>query len=300
MEKGYFEINIRKYDAEKSYVLTRPSSLNKPQDHSVMFCTKEHLSEAGSLSEVKNCLVFWPEGEKIPKQFIKRHVFLCTKNPRQAYAMFFVENSITNYPKPCQYDVVNGAYIAKGAKIGKNVLIFPGVYIDDEVVIGNNCYIAPGVKLIGRIIIGNNVIIRENTVIGCDGLSTMRKEDGTAATIPQFGGVVIEDHVQIGANTAIARGAIDDTTIHSGCKIDNCCFISHNVQMGANTFVVGETIMFGSSSTGENAYISGNSTIREGMHIGSNALIGMGSVVVKPVPDGMTVKGNPAKGSWGD
>jgi len=123
----------------------------------------------------------------------------------------------------------------------------------------------------------------------------MRKPDGSPATIPQFGGVVIEDNVQIGANTVIARGAIDDTVIHHGSKIDNLCFVSHNVQIGANTFIVGETIMFGSSSTGEQVYISGNSTIREGIHVGDRALVGMGSVVVKPVPDDAIVKGNPAK-----
>lgn len=295
MDKKFFEININKYNADKNYILTRPSSLKHPHSNSVMFCTKENIDASSCLNTVKECLVFWPENISIPDLSRNQHVFIKAKDPRQAYAMFFSDNKIEYLPQPSVYEIVNGAYIAKGAKIGKNSVVFPGVYIDKNVVIGNNCYIATGAKLMGEVRIGNNVVLRENTVIGSDGLSTMRKADGTAATIPQFGGVILEDNVQIGANTVISRGAIDNTIIHKGCKVDNSCFISHNVEIGADSFIVGETIMFGSSSTGEQVYISGNSTILEGIHIGSNALIGMGAVVVKTVSENAIVKGNPAR-----
>ena len=113
--------------------------------------------------------------------------------------------------------------------------------------------------------------------------------------MPQFGGVIIEDDVQIGALTVIGRGAIDNTILKHGSKIDNSTFVSHNVIVGEDTFVVGESIMFGSSSTGKQVLISGNSTIRDGRHIGDKAVIGMGSVVTKNVETGAVVKGNPAK-----
>jgi len=293
MEKEFFRVNINKYDKTKDFVITRAASLNAPHDHSVMFCTKDHLAESGVLGEVKDCLVFWPEGEEFPD--LPQHVFVHAKDPRQAYAMFFSDNNITYLPKPCEYKVVNNSFIAEGAKSGEGTVFLPGGYIDAEVVIGKDCYIGAGVKIMGRAKIGNNVVIRENSVIGADGLSTMRKPDGSPATIPQFGGVILEDGVQIGANTVIARAAIDDTVLHEGTKVDNSAFISHNVELGKYTFVVGETIMFGSSSTGECAYISGNSTIREGHHVGAHAMVGMGSNVVKNVPDGAVVKGNPAK-----
>lgn len=293
MGKEFFRVNVNKYDASKDFVLTRAASLNAPHDHSVMFCTKEHLNEADILNTVQQCLIFWPEGEEFPD--IPSHVFVHTEEPRQAYALFFSDNNIICLPKRCDYEQVNGSFIANGAVIGENCTIFPGCYIDSEVVIGTNCYIGAGVKLMGSVKLGDNVVIRENSVIGADGLSTMRKPDGAPATIPQFGGVILEDGVQVGANTVIARAAIDNTVIHEESKIDNCCFISHNVELGKYTFVVGETIMFGSSSTGECAYISGNSTIREGHHVGAHAMIGMASNVVKNVPDGAVVKGNPAK-----
>lgn len=290
-----FRVAASKYDLTKNFDVVRASSLNSPQNNSVMFITKEHIDEWNSVMKVKECIVIWPESEKVPVEVDNKHAIIKSQDPRKRYALFFRENGITYNTKVKDYKMVNGAYIVNGAKIGDNVDIFPGAYIDSEVEIGDNCYIGSGVKLIGRIKIGSNVIIRENTVIGSDGLTRMRDDCGKVATIPQFGGVIIEDNVQIGALTVIAKGAIDDTVIHSGCRIDNCCFISHNVQLGDDSVVVGETIMFGSSSTGEQAFISGNVTIRDGVRVGNKSVVGMGATVIKPVPDGVTVKGNPAK-----
>ena len=273
----------------------RPSSLNKPKDNSVMFITPEYLESWKVTLKVSECIIIWPESVEVPLELESRHVVIKHHEPRLGFAEFFQENGITNNRKPAHYQLINGSFICDGAQIGNNCDIFPGAYIDSEVIIGNNCYIGSGVKLIGRVIIGNNCIIRENTVIGSDGLTTRRNEIGKVVTIPQFGGVVIGDNVQIGALTVIGRGAIDDTVINSGSRIDNCCFISHNVQIGEDTLIVGETIMFGSSSTGKQAFISGNSTIRDGVSIGEKALVWMGAVVVKPVADGVVVKGNPAK-----
>ena len=293
--KEFFKVSASKYDISKEYCVVRPSSLNKPQDNSVMFVTPEYKSKWEAVLTVKDCIVIWPETEPVPEELSSRHVVIIHHEPRLGFAEFFRDNKITYNRKPMPFQVVNGAYICEGAKIGEDCDIFPGAYIDSEVIIGNRCYIGSGVKLLGSVKVGNDCIIRENTVIGSDGLTTRRDENGKVVTIPQFGGVTIEDNVQIGANTVIGKGAIDDTVIHTGCRVDNSCFISHNVQLGEDTLVVGETIMFGSSSTGKQAFISGNSTIRDGVAIGEKALVGMGSVVVKPVPDGGIVKGNPAK-----
>ena len=126
-------------------------------------------------------------------------------------------------------------------------------------------------------------------------MTTDRDEAGKPVKMPQFGGVVIENNVTIGANTVIARGAIDDTIIGAETSIDNCVFVSHNVKVGKRVFIVGESILFGSSEVDDNTMISGNSTIRNGVRIGRNALVGMGAVVTKNVGDESTVKGNPAK-----
>lgn len=293
--KEYFRINVSKYVKDKNFDVVRPASLNNPKDNAVMFMLESFSKYSDAFLECNDCLVFWPDSIDIPETIKQRHAVIATDKPKHSYNAFFMDEGITYYPSKEKYDLIEGAYIAKGAKVGKDSIIMPGAYVGGEVTIGDGCYIGLGVKLVGEITIGNNVIIRENTVIGADGLSTNRDENGRALTMPQFGGVKIEDDVQIGALTVIARGAIDYTIIHRGVKIDNSAFISHNVEIGEDTFVVGESIMFGSSSTGSQTLISGNSTIRDGRHIGSNVVVGMGSVVVKDIEDGAVIKGNPAK-----
>lgn len=295
MNREYFCVNVKLYKANRYFNVYRPASLNHPKDQAVMFVTESFIQQADQLLKCDSCLVFWPESVETPSEIDKRHAVISCKNPRLSYCEFYRENNIGNRPANEEVELIGGAWISKKAKIGEGVSIFPGAYISGGAVIGKNVFIGSGVKLIGDVFLGDNTVIRENTVIGADGLSTDRDPQGKAVTMPQFGGVVIEDHVMIGANTTIARGAIDHTLIGSGCKIDNNCFISHNVQLGNDTFVVGESILFGSSRTGKRVYISGNSTVRNGIYIGDDAVIGMGSVVVKDVPGNVTIKGNPAR-----
>lgn len=290
----YFDVNIAKYVPKYRFSVYRPASLNHPKDNAVMFVTEHFMNYAQSLLKCKNCLVFWPWEIQVPIEMEKRHAICKCEYPRREYARFFKDNEITYLPENREYEFLNGAFISKEASIGKDVRIFPGAYIG-EALIGNNVYIGSGARLIGRVVIGNNVIIRENAVIGADGLTTQRDESGRAMMIPQFGGTIIEDDVQIGALTVIARGAIDNTIIHKGTKIDNCCFVSHNADIGEDTYIVGETILFGSTSTGIQSYLSGNVTVRDGVHIGAHAQVGMGAVVTKDVKDGCIVKGNPAR-----
>lgn len=293
--KEYFKVNVSKYVPDKDFDVVRPASLNNPKDYAVMFISEGYMDKIDSFRNCSNCLIFWPQDIAVPNDIENKHAVCAVDNTRNGYCGFYQDNSITYYPPVEEIEIINGAYIAKNAIIGENCQILPGAYIGGEVRIGNNCYIGTGTRLVGEVIIGSNVVIRENSVIGADGLSTDRDDEGHALTMPQFGGVIIEDNVQIGALTVIARGAIDNTILRSGSKIDNSTFISHNVVIGEDTFVVGETIMFGSSSTGKQSFISGNSTVRDGRHIGDKAVVGMGSVVVKNVNDFAVVKGNPAK-----
>lgn len=290
-----FEVNVSKYADDKDYIINCQASLDHPKSNAVMFVMQKSAEKISQLKKVEHCLVFCEETVQVPEELFDTHVIVFCKNARLEYCRFFRDNEIKNLPKVEKCELINGAYICEGASIGEQTVVMPGSYVGSDVKIGDRCYIGVGAKLVGRIVIGDDCIIRENSVIGADGLSTDRDVDGTAITMPQFGGVIIGNRVEIGALTVIARGAIDDTVISDGCKIDNSSFISHNVQLGKDTFVVGESIMFGSSSTGERAYISGNSTIRNKVHIGVDAIIGMGSVVTKNVPDNAVVYGNPAK-----
>lgn len=293
--KRFFKINVGNYVVGKEFFVFRPASLQNPKNNAVMFIGDEYMAYKTVFLEVSECLIFWPDKVPVLPEIQARHAVVCCDDPHLRYCLFFSENDISYLPPKEKGRMVEGAFIADGAVIESDVTIMPFAYIGGEVRIGSGTYIGAGTKILGEVQIGNDVIIRENTVIGADGLSTDRDMNGHAATMPQFGGIIIEDKVQIGANTVVARGAIDNTIVHSGAKIDNQCFISHNVEVGRDTFVVGETIMFGSSSTGERAYISGNSTIRNGVHIGKDSLVGMGAVVTKRVEENSVVKGNPAR-----
>lgn len=291
-----FDVNVDKYSNSESFQVFCVCTLKNVRDNAVTFISLSNIHMWEVFKKCRHCLIFWPESFDIPNiLFDFNHVIIKCPNPHLRYCQFFEENKITNIPDRSVGQFINGAWISTKATIGNDSVIMPGAYIGGNVVIGKNCYIGCGVKMVGEICIGDNVIIRENTVIGADGLTTDRDESGKPVHMPQFGGVRIGNNVQIGANVVIARGAIDDTIIGEYSSIDNCSFISHNVCIGKRTFIVGETIMFGSSVVGDDSFISGNSTIRNGVRIGNGTMIGMGSVVVKDVSDGQIVKGNPAK-----
>ncbi|MBR2770211.1 MAG: hypothetical protein IKD68_14870 [Solobacterium sp.] len=293
--KEYFCVNASKYVSGKNFNIVRPASLNNPHDNALMFIMQNLLDQSDSFLKCKECLIFWPQEAEIPPEIAERHAVVPCVRPRTEYAMFFRDNGITYRPQPEEYEVVNGAMIAKTAVIGKDCTILPGAYIGGEVTMGDHCYIGYGTKLVGEVHLGNNVMIRENSLLGADGLTTSRDDEGIAITIPQFGSIVIEDDVQIGGLTVVARGAIDATVIGQGSKIDNHVFVSHNVKIGKHTFVGGGTIMFGSVTAGDRLLISGNTTLRNGIHLGSGSVIGAGAVVVKDVEENTVVKGNPAK-----
>ena len=149
------------------------------------------------------------------------------------------------------------AYIGQNAKLGDNCKIYPGCYIADDVVIGNNVTFFPGVKVYFDCRIGNNVIIHAGSVIGSDGFGFAPSPDGTYTKISQIGNVILEDDVEVGANTTIDRGTMGSTLIRKGVKLDNLIQVGHNVEIGANTVIAAQTGISGSTKIGENCIIGG-------------------------------------------
>lgn len=186
------------------------------------------------------------------------------------------------------------AIISSGAKIGSNIYIGPYAVIGDAV-IGDNCIISSNVRIYDDVVVGNNCIIKEGAVIGGAGFGFEIDEEGNHFRFPQLGGVHIGNHVDIGANTCIDRGALSDTIIGDYVKIDNLVHIAHNVQIGNNAMIIACSEVSGSCVIEENTWVGPNTSIREWQHIESNSLIGIGSVVVKNIPSGEVWAGNPAK-----
>ena len=172
------------------------------------------------------------------------------------------------------------AYIGPNVKLGNNTKIYPHTYIADDVIIGNDVTLFPGVKVYFDCVIGNNVIIHSGTVIGGDGFGFAPAPDGTYTKISQIGNVIIEDDVEIGANTTVDRATLGSTIIRKGVKLDNLIQVAHNVEIGANTVVAAQTGISGSTKVGENCIIGGQAgivghiTIAKGSQIQAKSGIG--------------------------
>lgn len=192
-------------------------------------------------------------------------------------------------------DVGYHTYISPKVKIGENVKIGHGCVIDGEITIGNNTTIWNNVTIIHKVSIGNYCEIQSGTVIGHDGYAYTESDHRMKKMVKHFGGVSIEDNVHLGMNTIIARGVIDDTKIKKGCKIDSLNFIAHNCIVHENVSMVVGNNIYGSSEIKENAYLAGGVLVRNQCVVGNDALVGMGSVVVKDVKEDSIVMGNPAK-----
>lgn len=186
------------------------------------------------------------------------------------------------------------AVIEAGAKIGDNVKIYPQVYVGDGVEIGEGTKIYAGVKIYEGCRIGRNCIIHAGAVIGADGFGFAPNASGGFDKIPQLGNVIIEDDVEIGANTCVDRAKTDSTIIRRGVKLDNLIQIGHNVEIGSDTVSSAQTGIAGSTKIGSNCFLAGQVGIADHVTIGNGVKIGSQSGLDKDVPDGEIRMGSPA------
>jgi UDP-3-O-[3-hydroxymyristoyl] glucosamine N-acyltransferase len=193
-------------------------------------------------------------------------------------------------------DVYIGAFtsIGRNVKVGKGTKLFPQVFIGDNVSVGENCILYAGVKVYDDSAIGNDCILHSGSVIGSDGFGFAPQEDGTYKKIPQIGNVILEDNVEIGANTAIDCGTFGSTIIRKGAKIDNLVQIAHNCEIGENTVIAGQTGMAGTTKVGKNCKFAGQVGLAGHLTIGNNVQIGAQSGVSKSIKDNEIVLSSPA------
>ena len=184
--------------------------------------------------------------------------------------------------------------IEEGVEIGRDCQIYPQVYIGRGVRIGDGTTLYPGVKIYEGCVIGSRCILHAGAVIGADGFGFLPNAAGGFDKIPQLGNVVIEDDVEIGANTCIDRAKTDSTIIRRGVKLDNLIQIGHNVQIGENTVSSAQTGIAGTSRVGRNCFLAGQVGIADHVTVGDRVKIGSKSGVDKNVPDDEVRLGYPA------
>lgn len=187
------------------------------------------------------------------------------------------------------------AYISENAKIGNNVQIWPGAFVGEGVEIGDDTIIYSGAKIYKHCKVGSNCIIHAGAVAGSDGFGFAPGPDGEYQKIPQVGNVVIEDFVEIGANTTIDRATMGSTIIRKGAKIDNLVQIAHNVEVGSNTVIAAQTGIAGSTKIGSNCMFGGQVGVTGHIKIANQVKVAAQSGIGKSVPkDGTVLMGSPA------
>lgn len=186
------------------------------------------------------------------------------------------------------------AVIESGARIGDGCYIYPQSYIGHHARIGDKTTVYAGVKIYEQCVVGSGVTIHAGAVIGADGFGFAPDADGVYAKIPQLGNVVIEDNVDIGANTCIDRATMGSTLIKSGVKLDNLIQVGHNAVIGSNTVAAAQVGIAGSSKIGDNAMFGGQVGIAGHLTIGNNVKAGSQSGISHDIPDDSAVLGSPA------
>lgn len=175
------------------------------------------------------------------------------------------------------------AFVGENVTIGNNVKIYPQVYVGDGCVIGDNTVLYPGVRLYRNTVVGRRCIIHAGAVIGADGFGFAPQQDGHYEKIPQVGNVMIDDDVEIGANTTIDRSTMGSTHIHKGVKLDNLVHLAHNVEVGENSALAAQVGVSGSTHLGKNCVVGGQSGFVGHLHIANGSKFGgqcgiMGSI----------------------
>ena len=186
------------------------------------------------------------------------------------------------------------AYIGKNVRLGAGVQIYPNVYIGDNVTIGDHTVLYAGVKVYAHCKIGANCILHAGVVIGSDGFGFEPDAQGVNQKIPQIGNVIIEDDVEIGANTTVDRAMMGSTIIHKNAKIDNLVQIAHNVEIGESTILCSQVGIAGSTKIGAHCILAGQVGVAGHIQIADNCIFGAQTGVAGNIRKPGQYMGSPA------
>ena len=278
-------------------------SLNNASEKDLTFLNSSKYKNLSLKTKAAACITSSNLSKFLPEKCIKINVKNILFAVTQASKMFY-PNADLDLPDESLVDSKNLKNLYPDVKFGKNVLIGKDVYIGNKTYIGSNSIIENKVKIGDNCVIGsfvtiknsliaNNVHIQDGSKIGVKGFGFIPNKNKNIRT-PHVGKVILEEGVEIGANSTIDRGSLADTIIGKNTFLDNQIHVAHNVQIGKNCMIAGQVGFAGSSTIGDNVVIGGQAGISGHLKIGNNVKIGGGSGVINDIPDNQQVMGYPA------
>ncbi|MCL2627073.1 MAG: hypothetical protein FWD44_00035 [Oscillospiraceae bacterium] len=279
---------VYKFHGNKNLIVQHYCPISILKDHSMTWMRSLNEQDMEKIANHKNILLICNNFEYSQYQQIN---FLFVDNPHKVF-FILLENFFTtpknNASSFSSTSVVETRCIGEGISVGHHTYIAPNVKI------GNNVQIGSNVTIENNVCIGNHTVIESGVVIGACGFGHYVDNNGKNVRVPHLGGVRIGKHVNIGANTTIARGTLSDTIINDYVKIDNLCHIAHNVVINDNVLIAGGTVIGGSTIINEDVWLS-SCKIANSLVIGAHSYIGGGSIVTKNIPENKFAVGYPAR-----
>jgi UDP-3-O-[3-hydroxymyristoyl] glucosamine N-acyltransferase len=291
---------------DETFKPTGLCGLDEPKEGAIAYAAK--VDNADNLKDLKIGALIAPVEAKT-KEIAFAGNLLYAANPEWAFTLLMrrvdtLNKNITPgvHPKAAVSDkaaigtnvfIGANAVVEDGAVIGDNTIIYPNVYIGRNVKIGMSCVLFANVTVREECILKNKVILQPGCVIGSDGFGYIF-HNGRHEKIPQIGNVIIEDDVEIGANTAIDRAKINSTVIGANTKIDNLVQIGHNVKIGMASVIVSQAGIAGSATLGHNVIVAGQAGLSGHLKVGDNAVVGPQAGIMSDVEPGAKMLGSPA------
>jgi UDP-3-O-[3-hydroxymyristoyl] glucosamine N-acyltransferase len=269
---------------------TNFNSLEKADENTLVWIKPTKRNKIQMIQTTPSKAIIVDDTVEIENSLLKEKCFIITKNPKLTFLRivnFLRKENFVSSTHPT-------AFIHPKAKIHPDTFIGPFTYIG-EAIVGENTIIYGHCYIYDNVEIGKNCKIHAGTILGKDGFGYEKNENGEWESFPQMGKTLIGNNVDIGANVSIHRGALSDTIISDGVKIDDGTVIAHNVFVGKNCIITGQVGIAGSTRIGDNSWIGPGALILNQMTIGNSAFIGVGSVVIKNIKSEQKVFGNPAR-----
>jgi len=274
-------------------VVTRVRAISETgTDEDLSFCDRDGPEALDLMAQTRAGVVICGERAAALGADQARGTLIVTDNPRLAFVRVFRAWFDAPLPEPGIHPT---ACVSESARLGPGVYVGPFCYVGPGVSIGEGSVLWGHVHVCQGVTIGKNVLVQPGVVLGADGFGYESVGDGSWEKWPQIGGVVIEDNVEIGANSCIDRGCLSDTVIAAGAKIGNMVQIAHNVRIGKNAVVLTHAAISGSASIGDSTWVASHACIMHRVKVGARATVGMCALVRDDVPDGATVAGVPAR-----